>query len=282
MQGFSLELFNRVKCPLCGREVRSEDLPELNEDMGRVAVDHEDHVLVIKYDNHGFIRTAEPYKVKKETDKTDIYCMDKCPLCGKPVVILNGSIYPNEYAYIHGDHVVIVFVLDRGIHFLEAIPLISPKESNAELLYGRLLNALGEKGLAILLSLLVMNFNGVIHVPYEVVPIVKELFRMYNRDQINIVAGGLEDIGEEKFSFFLRMIRINKKNIEYLSDKIKGTMVLIDKIIEMLDYLTKNKKRMGEVRQLVDLLRRRGLWGVIRYRLERERSQDLVSLIESL
>ncbi len=269
--------FKEISCPTCGKSIRLEDLPEPSEFMSKVAVHHGDHVVLVKYDRFDYIRAVEPvpFKVLKESDS--VVNVESCPICGSEVRVVREPIYPAEYAYNHGDHVVIVNLLEDDLYFIEAYPLIEVSMAMRESPFIRILNQLGPDGLAMLIAKILMVKKGDLIVPRGTVEPVKEILKELDYVEINVREGDFKEIDESYYRFFGKIIRIHAKNSMKLEEKIKSAILLIEKVEKLLKAsIEKGGKNKG-LKEFLKKLEKKGILELVKYRLELEQPFKIVT-----
>ena len=275
----SLELFSTIKCPICKKEIKYEDLPRLDGDIGKVAINHGTHIIIVKYDKHGYIRSSETYRILKHFYEGGNYFSESCPKCGIEVPIMKINSFPYEYAVLHRDHAVVVYIVDKEIYFLETYPLIDIESKYSDSSFKRLFDELGEKGLATLLSLIAIDTGNDIYIPSSCMDAVNRLLESLGRSEIKLIPGGLKSINKEELAFFLRLIRFYRDNLWELENKVKATIILIDKITATLKILIIKKRKFPEIYHLIDILKRKELWGIVKHKLEIDLSEQDFSFI---
>lgn len=128
---------------MCNKIVSGYFKKPLKGQLGRIAVHHGDHVVVVDYDYFGHVRSVNAFKVYPIPNSGKIHC----PLCKKPIKIVDGNKVFDEYAFIHDDHVAIVYVFKK-CYQIETIPLVMLKVEKPISIIKHLLNKIGLKELS--------------------------------------------------------------------------------------------------------------------------------------
>ncbi|MGQ4891045.1 MAG: hypothetical protein ACP6IP_01005 [Candidatus Njordarchaeia archaeon] len=255
-----------VRCPVCGKEIKYDDLPALETDIGLVAVDHVDHIVVIKYDDKGTIRDLSVYPIGIENHGGQA---EKCPTCGKEILIPVPKQFPSEYLYNHGDHVVIVFLFDADLYKIITMPLVKLKTYEENRFIRMLISKLGVDGLSALLAQIALGESEEITVPADAIPYVEKLLEVLNKESMRIKPGDLPYMPQDYYLFFKKMIENHMEHIEALTDKIKASLQLVEKVTNLAISMLEKTYYHDPIRDLMDTLKRKGLYLIILRRLHR-------------
>ncbi len=181
-----------VLCPICKKYVTAV-VPRLSEsEIKSVAFNHGDHVLVLEYDFEGNIRSIYAMKINKMPVGKEI----TCPRCGMKVNIPETESQYEELAYVHDDHVLIVYLFNKDTYITDVIDLAPGVEVlGRKNIISQLIDILGSKNLANVLFLAFFDQKSIIPVPKEALYLTRKL---------------LVDLGE------LNMLRVQEGEISEL------------------------------------------------------------------
>ncbi len=247
-----------VICPVCGKEISSRDLPVPDDTIKVIGLDHGDHLIVIKYDKFGVIRDYTVYNwVKSSENGIEV----ECPLCGKKEKIeINET--PIEFAFNHGDHVLLINVIGEDIIIPETIPLVTLKSKEEEISVEEILEKLGSDGLATVIVLGMSN-SETIRAPTGYKESIKILLEKIGLNNVNVKEGKLELLPEEEITFMKNLIDKNKKKSSSLVTKLATAVKLLKKIENLIYESHKNGNLDASYLQLIELLKRKDAYGLL-------------------
>ena len=225
-----IEPIKEIVCGRCGARIKYKDLPELKEeDMGVVALDHDDHILVIKYDRFGIIRGADPYD-KLPSGKYGVLEIT-CPKCGtiEKVTIPEE---PSEYGFAHSDHVMLVHIIEPDLYTVETHPLIHVKRKDEMKNVIRLLNLIGVERLSSLLAELVIYGKKGVFIPVQLMKYTKPLLDLLEIKNIAIRHGPMTLLDDKYRKYFEKMLEegISIQTLEKIKRAILMIYVMGEKI----------------------------------------------------
>ena len=108
----------RFLCPLCNKwSFVTVPKPGYGV-ISSIAFDHGDHVVVVDYDSYGNIRSVETIPVATGFTGEKV----QCERCGREVIVPQNPIF-RAFAYVHDDHVVLVYIIEGGFYMLAIVDL---------------------------------------------------------------------------------------------------------------------------------------------------------------
>ena len=245
-----------IKCPICGTEINYSDLPVPKDDIALVAVDHGDHIVVVKYDQNGFIRDFSVYPVGVDNAGKTV---EKCPICGKDILIPLANEYPSEFLYNHGDHVVVLYMFDTDLYTINTIPLVKARESPGKIFVNKLINIIGIESLSSILAHVALGDLEVIHAPKEAIPLLGTLFEKIDISHVHIEPGEIDFLPPDFYRFFQKIIENHIGNPEALIDKLRSGILLIEKVADLINSVMQKAYYIDPVKDLLGTLKRKGL-----------------------
>ncbi|MGQ4892825.1 MAG: hypothetical protein ACP6IP_10120 [Candidatus Njordarchaeia archaeon] len=268
-----------IKCPVCGATISYEDLPALEEDIGLVAVDHGDHIVVVKYDANGFIRDFSVYPTGVDNvGKTS----EKCPVCGREILVPLVNDYPSEFLYNHGDHVVVLYMFDTDLYTVNSIPLVKAESLMKKTFITKLIRMIGVDRLSMILTHVVLRDVEKVHAPKESILLIKNLFEELNIHDIEIEPGEIDFLPADFYIFFKKIIENNMSNPDVLIDKIKSGIQLVEKISELILSMKKKLIYIDALKDLMDVLKRKKLYLIVIRKLQLMGVKDVEAVLETL
>jgi len=111
----------KIVCPICNSSIDNTNLPKTENGIDIIAIDHNDHVLIIKYDNTKLVREITAKKLYEENPSQKHL---ECPKCKNQIPIPIISEHPTEITYKHDDHIAVIYVLGEDIYIVDSIKLI--------------------------------------------------------------------------------------------------------------------------------------------------------------
>ena len=254
-----LEAVTQVTCPICGKLINVKELPLPSDTINTVAVDHVDHVVIIKYDKYGVIRDFFALEwSESRVEGVEV----TCPKCGR-IEKISENQFPIEVVYKHEDHVLLVNVLSEDLLLTEVYPLIKLKLATGADVVTVLLDKVGVVGLAKIILAGFYNADK-ITVPEDVIEYVKQLYEALDLDILHVEPGEIPSFPEEEIIFFENLINRNLKNPNSLLNKLKAAIKLLRKIKRMvLDSYEKNKYTPAYI-ELINLLKRKKIYTVLK------------------
>jgi len=181
-----------IKCPLCGKHISGIFKKPKRGQLGRFAVDHGDHVVTIDYDSFGHVRCINAFRVFPIPSSGEILCQ----VCKRPIKIIKSHKQFYEYAYVHDDHVVIVYIFKKYCQ-LEIIPLIRLAPRPLRNIIDELISKWGIKKLSGMITYALIH-NKILLTINET-DIIKPLLLQLNSLKNTVILAG-EGIQYEKFS----------------------------------------------------------------------------------
>lgn len=170
-------------CPICEKVVTCHVPKGDRYEIKSVAIDHKDHVLIIDYDNQGTIRAVNTLKVKRVPAEKTI----TCPKCNREIPVPESVSYYEEYAYVHDDHIVILYLIGGQSYMLDVIEKApfreEPKRYN---IIKRIVKKIGLKEFSYILTKAIIEGDKVVIVPKDA---QKDIYDLLGRiDKLKIVA----------------------------------------------------------------------------------------------
>ncbi|MGQ4895141.1 MAG: hypothetical protein ACP6IQ_11020 [Candidatus Njordarchaeia archaeon] len=234
----------KFMCPLCKKIFKGE-VPKVSlGEIGSAGFVHNNHVVIVDYDYHGVIRSINAINVCNVIDGDFI----SCPYCNEPIRIPNDIEGYTELAYVHKDHVAIVYLFDRKHYAIDVVNIVSEQETatQKENPIDSIINKVGLNLASNLLIRRIIFGKSDIDAPKEVLrlinKIVKELDISKNVD-LGIDISIAERISYTFFEKFLEKIRKLSKDIALY--KLGNLVKLIRKYILLLDHF--HREGMNEL-----------------------------------
>ena len=114
----------RYFCQFC-RKWREGIVPRVNQDeLGTVAFHHGDHVVIVDYDFRGVIRSVNAIRIASEIEGKEL----KCNRCDRTIYVPLNVPRFLELAYVHGDHVAILYVFNENYFMIDVVDLYNENE----------------------------------------------------------------------------------------------------------------------------------------------------------
>ncbi|MHA1664227.1 MAG: hypothetical protein ACTSVW_00115 [Candidatus Njordarchaeales archaeon] len=225
-------------CPLC-RKIIQGQVPEIGAgEIGSVGFAHDGHVTIVDYDYHGVVRSVNAISMCNPIDGDSI----KCPRCNKSIKIPNDVTEYSELAYVHEDHVAIVYVFDRTHYAIDIINIASVP-NNSEPNSNVIKNLISEVGLTLAAKLLVerlilgkTNLEAPKEALIQIDKIIKEL-NLPREISIDFSRIPTENLSYTFFENFLTEIQILPREVAFF--KLKNLIKVIKKYIILLDYFSR-------------------------------------------
>lgn len=170
----------QFNCPIC-KKWSFGCVPPVNEDsIGIVAYDHDDHVVVVDYDADGIVKSVNAVEIINNMHGREI----KCSRCNKPIVIPKVASF-KEFAFVHEDHVAILYVFDENYYSIEIVDLYIENEVDV---FGnsvrKVINIIGTRKLAEILIRVFVLKERTVSVPATLIRSLRYI--LYRLGEINL------------------------------------------------------------------------------------------------
>ncbi|MGQ4891451.1 MAG: hypothetical protein ACP6IP_03080 [Candidatus Njordarchaeia archaeon] len=270
---FRLEAYKEILCEKCGRLVRYKDLPKLTKDVATVAIDHGDHFLLVKYDKYGIVRGADIYD--KTHGEGEIAVEVTCPRCGKKEKVYGNSL-PFQLAIDHGEHALVINVIDVGLHLLDTYPIVKIVGRGIEEDVNWILNRLGVEKFASLLADLVLFEKKRVFVPKSIIQNVENLFS-YLGFPSAVIAPGMVAIQDERYmDYFKKILEFREGRLDL--EKLKRSMYLLKALAQTIVNKLDNK---NEVRNILENMKNSEVFDIVIISIKNNYSEEVVRKLEN-
>jgi len=238
-----------VKCPFCKRITRVPRLyaPSL-KGIKKIAVNHDDHFLIIGFDKYGVVRYYDVFK-KIEFVRIGDNIKIACPLCGRSEFI-DKNITFDRFSIDHGGHVLLVYKV--GVVYkvgekleIEIINVVRQVYSvPRHNMIKKILRYISRKEFAYIIVEMIRNPNSDIIVPQNIYEDVKFVLKKIFGNASNIKVGYSKKTVN---SIPLDFIESKISEVEDLSDEEAISLIqdTIELITSLKDSIVKIRKLYG-------------------------------------
>ncbi len=268
-----------VNCPVCGEEITPDELPEPKEDLNSVAINHGDHIAVVKYDKNKRIISVSAYPISITEEGAAV---EICPICEREIPIPAVREYPTELVYNHVDHVVIVYLYDPDLYTLETMPLITVTKPPKKELMKAIIDFIGVQNLANIVARVAVGEKTVKYPHKSGIKLLNEMFEKMGLDEIKVEEGEVEYLPEDFYIFFQKIIENNIRVPDILISKLLGGITLVSKLSNLINSLYKRGLSDEQLKEFVDMLKKKDLYLLIIRRLQNDGHVDVATRISGI
>lgn len=227
-----------LACPICRKveviQVENAPIGEIKS----VALNHQDHVVLVEYDYTGMIRSVYTVRVSELHSGKTI----KCPECGKEISLPDTDF--DEIAFIHDDHVAIVYAIGNK-YMVDTVKVVKEvTERVPENVIKKACDIIGIDNLAYLISKILFEDVKVVHIPSDAVEILSQLFgKIDHLRHVAVIPGELSKDKTINITLFKKILSeaINKPEREAIR-MLDHTISALIKFSEMLVNLLKQNE----------------------------------------
>ncbi len=259
-------------CPVCKKpvvlNVETSDFQELR----RIAIKHFDHILLIEYDMYATLRTLTTFKSVNINEGRKIIC----PKCQRVEYIPILTEELDRYAFDHGDHALLVYVIFGRIAYdIVDIIRIGKPTLPVKNIIRDIVEKVGSEYLASMLTEIIISGPKIIYADEEIFHKINELFnRIRILRRIQIIRGKYKIKEDLPLAYFKTVIEDIKNDPEYEAlDKLNKQLDFVEKLIGTLEKSF--KENPFRAKQILDSIKEEPLKAILRRALEEKYSITL-------